>query len=1044
MALLAFATTGPGLAATTYSTAVAKDKPLVYWNFDEADGNAIQQAALAPWPVTTENDLVPESGAGRVSHAAIGSGLTKLGNAASFSGTNYFRAPAMRTGRSTLDGAWAVEFWMQAQGDNSTDRADYLLNFGGNSPAFIYDFKPDQLEIFAGVRTDGGPTFNDQAWHHVLWVYYGDGTDGVADRVDAYFDGVQSQGIGNFFTKRLSTADLLVGAATAAGANGFEGRLDEVAVYDLSGLVDEAAVSDKVTRMVTNHIAAAQSSTGSSYSSVVLADQPFLYWTFDEADGNALQKAPIAAGATPDNSRNDLVPQVNATRISHQAAGSGLQLGNAVDLDGNSSFQIVGGLDVGGAVLPSPWAVELWFQFQADQANRYLLNMGRGGYYNSPAVIYGYFGPLLEVFGNGRSSTNGVAVTDRNWHHLMVVNYNTAPGSTDPGTNINRIDFILDNVQFKNVGGGFNQPVDFGDWLMFGAATAANAGGMIGRLDELAIYSLNSLATQTEVEAKALSMAAAHYAAAFGSTTVGTITISENPSDANGALGGAATFTVAATVTGTSDPLIYQWQKNGVNISGATNTTYTIPSITLYELGTNAFRARVAAGAAFKFSNPATLTVPIPPPGAATAYSTAVKQDRPFLYWDFDEMIGAAVQQMPVTLLPVTTENDLVPVGAGRVSHAEIGSGLTKLGRAADCDGATYFQVDAMRSGKGSLTGAWAVEFWLQAQGDNSTERQDYILNFGPGGGDNSPAFIYDFKPDQLEMFAGSRTDGGPTFNDENWHHVLWVFYGDGNVGVTNRVDAFLDGTKVGNIRNTFTKPINLSSRLLVGAALPGGVNGFQGRIDEVAIYDLSSLADEATISTKVTNMVVTHRTAATSSGGPAYANVVLGDNPVLYWNFDEADGNALQKAPVNLPPLNETGNNLVAAAAGRVQHSALADGLYLGNAADFSGTSYYQAAQLDVGRPLLAAPWAVEFWMQVQGANSPELNRQNYLLNFAGNAPAFIYDFKPDQVEIYSGPRTDNGPIVSDDTWHHVMWGFYGDGTAGIADRVDAYLDGT
>ena len=526
--------------------------------------------------------------------------------------------------------------------------------------------------------------------------------------------------------------------------------------------------------------------------------------------------------------------------------------------------------------------------------------------------------------------------------------------------------------------------------------------------------------------------------------TLGTITITRNPADAEGQLGGTATFTVAATLTGTSDPLTYQWQRNGVNISGATSASYTVPTISLCDLGTNAYRARVSAGAAFKFSNPANLTVAVPAPGAATLYSTTVKQDQPFLYWDFDEMIGPAVQRMPVTLIPVTTENDLVPVGAGRVSHAEIGSGLTKLGQAAGCDGSTYFQVDAMRSGKASLNGAWAVEFWLQAQGDNGTGRADYLLNFGPSGGDNSPAFIYDFKPDQLEIYAGPRTDGGPTFNDNNWHHVLWVFYGDGKVGVTNRVDAFFDGTKFGNIRNTFTKPINLSGRLLVGAALPGGVNGFEGRLDELAIYDLSDLADEATVSTKVTNLVATHRSAAATSGGPDYASVVLADTPLLYWNFDEAEGHALQKAPINLPPLKEANNNLLAAAAGRVQHSALGDGLYLGNAADFDGKAYYQAAQLEAGQPQLAAPWAVEFWMQVQGANSPDLNRQNYAVHFGNNSPAFIYDCKPDQLEIYAGPRTDNGPIVNDETWHHVMWVFYGDGTVGVADRVDAYLDGT
>ena len=1031
------------LAAATYSAAVTQDQPVVYWNFNEADGNAVQQMPVAAWPLAGENDLVPTAGAGRVSHAEIGSGLTKLGNAADFSGASFFRAAAMRTGKPVLEGAWAVEFWMQAQGENSTDRADYLLNFGDNAPALIYDFKPDQLEVFAGSRTDGGPVFNDQAWHHVLWVYYGDGLDGVADRVDAYFDGVQTQGIGNFFTKRLSAASVVVGAALANGANGFEGRLDEVAVYDLSGLPDETAVTDKVALMVTSHRTAAESAGGSPYANVVLADQPFLYWNFDEADGHALQQAPITFAA-PDNTRNDLIPQGNAVRISHQDAASGLQLGNAVDLDGTSSFQIVGGLDVGGTVFPSPWVVELWFQFQADQANRYLLNMGRGGYYNSPAVIYGYFGPLLEVFGNGRSSTNGVPASDRNWHHLLVVNYNTAPGSADPGANVNRIDFILDNVQYKNVGGGFNQPVDFGDWLMFGAATAANAGGMIGRLDELAIYNLNALTTEEAVEAKALAMAAAHYAAAFGSSTVGTITVTQHPTDAAGAVGGTATFSVAVTVTGTSDPLTYQWQRDGVNINGATGATYTIPNLSLYDVGTHAYRVRVSAGAAFKFSNPANLTVAEPAPGPVTPYAMAVQGDQPFLYWGFDEMTGPAVQQMPLALVPVTTDNDLVPIGAARANHEEIGSGLSKLGRAAEFDGTTFFQVDTLRSGKGSLNGAWAVEFWLQALGDNSTDRADYLLNFGPSGGDNSPAFIYDFKPDQLEVYAaGPRTDGGPTFNDGNWHHVVWVFYGDGTVGVANRVEVFLDGTQSGNIRNTFTKAINLSSRLLVGAALPEGQNGFEGRLDEVAIYDLSGLADEAAVAAKVTSLVETHRSAATSSGGPSYASVVLTDAPHLYWNFDEAEGHALQQAPIQLAAPIAANNNLAPAAAGRVQHSVLGNGLYLGNAADFDGKSYFQTPQLDVGLPQLTAPWAVEFWMQVQGANTPDLQRQNYLVHFGNNAPAFIYDFKPDQLEIYAGPRTDNGPTVSDEAWHHVMWVFYGDGLVGVSDRVDAYLDG-
>ena len=40
--------------------------------------------------------------------------------------------------------------------------------------------------------------------------------------------------------------------------------------------------------------------------------------------------------------------------------------------------------------------------------------------------------------------------------------------------------------------------------------------------------------------------------------------------------------------------------------------------------------------------------------------------------------------------------------------------------------------------------------------------------------------------------------------------------------------------------------------------------------------------------------------------------DAVLADNPILYWNFDEADGNARQLAPVTVPPFNNAQNELV------------------------------------------------------------------------------------------------------------------------------------
>lgn len=1043
-ALLGLAPGYAGAADTLYTTTVTKDKPVVYWNFDEADGNALQKMPLSARPITTENDLVPSGTVTRFNHATQGSGL-RLGNAANFTAPSWFRANETRTGKTALEGAYAIELWFQSQGANAKT---YLLNFGpvgaDSSPAVIYNYNTEYLELYGGGRTGvNGPTMSDQAWHHLVFVYYGNGSEGVAARVDAFLDGAAYPYIGDGMSVRLSLPSIMVGAALTNGDNAWTGRIDEVAIYDLSSLADETAVSDKVNAMVGSHMASASATSGTPYSEVVLADQPFLYWNFDEADGNARQLAPVATPADPDNSRNELVPTVNAVRASHSGLGSGLLLGNALDLDGLSSFQIENGLDTGIPALKGPWALEMWAQLTADQANRYLINLGGGGR-NSPAIIYGYFGPRLEVFGNGRSTTNGVPLTDRKWHHILVANYNTAPGTWEPGEVVNRIDFFIDNVQYKNVGGGFNQPLDFTGWLMFGTDDPRNLGSMVGRLDELAIYNLDGLASVEAVESKVAALASTHYAAAFGSTE-GVVTVTSEPEDATSQLGATVAFSVAATSAGTTSPLIYQWLRNGEAIEGATNATYTTPVLSLYDLGTNTYSARVSAGAAFKFSRAAALVVAIPAPGPVTPYAQQVQKDSPLLYWNFDEMTGPALQQMAVSAKPLTTENDLVPTSSGvtRASHADLGDGLGKLGNAVVLDGTGHLMANTMRLAKNVIDGPWAAEFWMRLDNEIGTGFKAYIANFGNVGVDNAPAFIYGFNADRLELFAGGNGRSGangPTVADNNWHHVIWVNYNTAGPNANNRVEAYIDGVLQTNVGGGFSKSISLT-HLIFGAATETA-DHFLGALDELAVYDLTGLAAEE-IATRTQNMAANHGTAARQAGGSTYAAAVLADQPVLYYSFDEADGNALQKAPVTLPTPNADKNHMIASSAGRVQHSVQGDNLYLGNAADFGGKGYYQTAQLDTGRGQLDAPWAVEFWMKVQGPNLTE--RQNFLLNFGNNAPAFLYDYLPDQLEIYTSEttRTGNGPVVVDDTWHHVLWVYYGDGATGVADRADAYLDG-
>ncbi|RAW00332.1 PQQ-dependent sugar dehydrogenase [Pseudochryseolinea flava] len=81
-------------------------------------------------------------------------------------------------------------------------------------------------------------------------------------------------------------------------------------------------------------------------------------------------------------------------------------------------------------------------------------------------------------------------------------------------------------------------------------------------------------------------------------------TIVNHPSNTTVTAGQPATFSVTATGTA---PLSYQWQKNNVNISGATNSSFTITSTQAADAGN--YRVLVLNTAGSATSNNATLTV---------------------------------------------------------------------------------------------------------------------------------------------------------------------------------------------------------------------------------------------------------------------------------------------------------------------------------------------------------------------------------------------------------------------------------------------------
>jgi len=97
-------------------------------------------------------------------------------------------------------------------------------------------------------------------------------------------------------------------------------------------------------------------------------------------------------------------------------------------------------------------------------------------------------------------------------------------------------------------------------------------------------------------------------------------TITTQPANQTVTAGQTATFTVTAAGTA---PLTYQWQKNGVNIAGATSSSYTTPATTTSDSGST-FRVVVTNTAGTVTSSAATLTVNAAPAPAIQVNPTSM------------------------------------------------------------------------------------------------------------------------------------------------------------------------------------------------------------------------------------------------------------------------------------------------------------------------------------------------------------------------------------------------------------------------------------
>jgi hypothetical protein len=146
--------------------------------------------------------------------------------------------------------------------------------------------------------------------------------------------------------------------------------------------------------------------------------------------------------------------------------------------------------------------------------------------------------------------------------------------------------------------------------------------------------------------------------------------ITAQPQSATVTAGQAATFTVAATGTA---PLLYQWNKEGAAISGATAASYTTPDTSLADNGTM-FRVAVTNSASTVASNAAVLTVKAAS-GAPPLTVTTASLPSGTVHTAYSATLRAAGGQTPYTWTLVTGQ---LPAGlvlsgvAGTISGTPI------------------------------------------------------------------------------------------------------------------------------------------------------------------------------------------------------------------------------------------------------------------------------------------------------------------------------------------------------------------------------------
>ncbi len=754
----------------------------------------------------------------------------KVGQAFSFNGSSSFvEIPVVPVLNFTNTNPMSVEFWANRTGTAAT--MQLLGKRGSACGAVQYEIS---LTPGAGLAFDTGNSSVTTGYQMPtnVWIHLAVTFDG--SNILFYTNGIlAASGTGVLGT--ANGAPIYLG--TSSSCPGFAGLLDEVSFYNralsasevqeifTAGSAGKCPLPPTITSQPQSQTVPA--GTNVTFSVVAAGASPLSYqWQFNSTNlAGATSSSLMLTNVQASNGGNYSVVVSNGggSMTSSNAmlvvtscypAPAGLVSwwpgeGSASDVFGTNNGTLIGG------VAFAPGMVGLAFDLNG--TNQYVnipdnASLNPAASLTLEAWIYPRLpldpisSPIMKKAGQGASQQDGYTLEFAETNGVRLIVYVDFNGSASPirpvafnqwnhvagvfdGTNV----YIYVNGVYGGSGPAPGHIIASGNDLQLGHDASNPSRYYNGLIDEATIY--NTALTAAQIQGI--------YAA--GKCVPPPYFVVEPVSQTTFA-GGSVTFTAAATG---QSPLAYQWQFNGTNITGATQTALNLTNVSLANTGS--YSVAVSNAAETITSSNAILTV-IVPGTACTPGPTGL-----VAWWRAE---NNAVDT-------AGTNNGIFQGGigfaAGEVSQAFSFNGVDAALQIPDSPNLNFTGTSPM-----------SVEFWAYRTGSQSV--MHFLGKRTPGCG-SAWEYQLGFDPTDGLFFVGAGSSGvftGVQMPLNTWMHLAGIFDGSTFRFYTNGV---LAGTGSGTLGSFTSVP------LIIGTS--GGCPYFAGLIDEVSIYNRALSAGE-------------------------------------------------------------------------------------------------------------------------------------------------------------------------------------------------------